>query len=63
MSQTDRLLRRLRRGPLTPLEAWRELGIYRVAARVHDLRAAGKHIERELVTVRGHRVARYRLAA
>lgn len=62
MSQTDRLLRRLRRGPLTPLAAWRELGIYRLASRVLDLRRRGIEIERELVTVCGHRVARYRLA-
>lgn len=59
MSQTDRLLKRLKRGPLTPLQAWRELGIYRAAARVLDLRRAGHDIVSEPVTVRGHRVVWY----
>lgn len=31
MSQCDRLLDRLKRGPITPMEAWSELGIYPLA--------------------------------
>lgn len=34
MSQCARLLDRLERGPITPMEAWNELGVYRLAARV-----------------------------
>lgn len=48
MSQTDELLSMLRdRGEVgvTPLDALAELRIYRLAARVSDLRAAGHVIE------------------
>lgn len=39
MSQTEQLLRYLRRHrTITPLEALRELGIFRLAARIHNLR-------------------------
>jgi hypothetical protein len=52
MNQTERLLRRLESGPISPLEALRELGIYRLAARVKDLRAAGHAVETRMVEVR-----------
>ena len=66
MSQCDRLLARLKRGPITPMEAWSELGIYRLGARVFDLKASGHEIDRELVPVSNRfgeecRVAQYRL--
>ena len=66
MSQCDRLLSRLKRGPITPMEAWSELGIYRLGARVFDLKASGHGIDRELVPVSNRfgeecRVAQYRL--
>jgi hypothetical protein len=66
MSQCDRLLDRLKRGPITPMEAWSELGIYRLGARVFDLKASGHDIDRELVPVSNRfgeecRVAQYRL--
>lgn len=66
MSQCDRLLNRLKRGPITPMEAWSELGIYRLGARVFDLKASGHEIDRELVPVSNRfgeecRVAQYRL--
>ena len=66
MSQCDRLLSRLKRGPITPMEAWSELGIYRLGARVFDLKASGHDIDRELVQVSNRfgeecRVAQYRL--
>lgn len=62
----QRLLARLRRAPINPLQAWRELGIYRLGARVFELRRAGHTINRDTVTVRNRygeacRVARYRL--
>lgn len=68
MSQCDRLLSRLKRGPITPMEAWSELGIYRLGARVFDLKAQGHEIVRELVAVNNRfgeecRVARYKLEA
>lgn len=47
----DRVLGRLEVGPITPLEAWSELGIYRLGARIHDLRKEGWKITKEIVTV------------
>lgn len=66
MSQCERLLNRLQRGPITPMEAWQELGVYRPAARVSDLKEAGHDIAKETVSVANRfgeecRVARYRL--
>lgn len=51
-----------RHGSVTPLEALSELGIYRLAARVSDLKAAGYGVTSELVTFEGQRFAVYRLA-
>lgn len=66
MSQCERLLARLKRGPITPLEAWSELGIYRLGARVFDLKEQGHEITREMVAVSNKfgeecRVAQYTL--
>lgn len=63
-SQNVRILRHLEQAPLTATEAWSELGIMRLAARVHDLRNAGHAIDCETVTVQNRfeedcRVARY----
>lgn len=43
-SQNERVLARLKCGPLTALVAWRELHVLRLAARIHNLRAAGHDI-------------------
>jgi hypothetical protein len=63
VTDTQAVLRLLRaRGAegLTPLEALREVGTFRLGARVFDLRKAGHRIEREWVTTPGgSRVARY----
>ncbi|RJX32314.1 MAG: hypothetical protein C4516_04230 [Oxalobacter sp.] len=65
MSQTNQcelLLARLKRGPITPLEALSELGIYRLGGRVYDLKQLGHTINSEIVAVgNGKRVARYTL--
>ena len=45
MSQCERLLKALQAGPVDPLQAWTELGIYRLAARANDLRDRGYNIE------------------
>lgn len=64
--QTDRLLEYLQEHRrINPLEAWRKLGIYRLGARVFDLRAAGHTIHSERVSVANQygekcRVASYR---
>ena len=66
MTQCQRLLARLERGPITPMDAWSELGIYRLAARVADLKDAGHKIVKQTVSVANRfgescRVARYSL--
>ena len=42
--QTDRVLARLQQGPLTQFEAFEELAVWRLAARVNDLKKAGYNI-------------------
>ncbi len=66
MTQCELLLNRLERGPITPMEAWNELGLYRLAARVADLKDAGHKIVKQTVNVANRfgescRVARYSL--
>lgn len=69
MSQNDRLLRHLRAfGTIQPMTAWSQLGIYRLASRICDLRQAGHNIEKRMVTVSNRwgeevRVAEYKLEA
>lgn len=65
-SQNDRLLSWLRVEPINPLEAWIELGIYRLSARVNDLKSSGHNITKRMVEVQNRfgepcRVAQYSL--
>lgn len=64
-SQNAEVLARLELGPLTPLEALRELSVMRLGARIHELRQDGYPIEREMIRVKTKagwaRVARYSL--
>lgn len=51
-------------GSITPLEAMRDLGVYRLASRISDLRKMGYPIERKMETVLNRRgkkstIARY----
>ena len=51
MTQTDRILRHMRDvGGITAAEAMSEYGIYRLAARIADLKAMGYDIDREMVS-------------
>jgi hypothetical protein len=65
MKHTERLLQWFTlRSTITPLQALRELGIYRLGARVFDLREAGHDIHTELMEVHNahggtSRIARY----
>ncbi|MBQ0124741.1 MAG: helix-turn-helix domain-containing protein [Clostridiales bacterium] len=67
-SQNGQVLRFMEQhGSITALEAMREIGCYRLAARISDLRRAGNNIVSESFTVvkpdgTKTRVARYRLA-
>ena len=62
-SQTHRILGALKQGQrLTPMDALRRFGCFRLGARIHDLRCEGHHIETSMVDVGdGKRVARYSL--
>jgi len=52
VAQTERLRKHLESGSsINPLQAWKELGIYRLSARVFDLRQAGVDVSGEFVEV------------
>ena len=67
MTQRDRVLRYLHDfGSITALEAMRDLGVHRLAARVLELRLDGHDIDSELVAVKNRygettKIARYTL--
>ena len=67
MKQTDRILKYMRDfGSITQLEAIRDLGCMRLAARIDDLKRDGHAIRREMETSKNRygeniRYARYRL--
>lgn len=54
MTHRDKLLDWFtRRDSITPMEALRDLGIYRLGARIFELRRDGHDIHTELMTVTG----------
>ena len=67
MTQDERLLEHLERfNSVNPLEAWTQLGIYRLSACVHRLRNRGYKIKTDLVPVQNQfgetcHVAKYTL--
>ena len=67
MSQNDRLLANLQtNGSINPMEAWSELGIYRLASRALELKQDGHNIITNRVEVNNRfgevcRVASYSL--
>jgi len=66
-TQNDRLLNYLERnGDINPMQAWQELGIYRLGARIFDLKESGVKIDKTTTKVCNRfgeacRVAKYRL--
>lgn len=61
MSQESQIIRHLRSGhSLTPLEALKLFGCFRLGARIYELRRR-YNIKSDMVTIRGKRVARYRM--
>lgn len=62
-SQSDEILRYLREGhTLTPMDALRLFGCFRLGARVYDLKRRGYDIKSKMVdTDNGKRVAQYSL--
>jgi hypothetical protein len=63
MTQKNAIFHHLKSGArLTPIEALKRFGCYRLGARIWDLRQAGHTIHREMVEVKpGTYVARYKL--
>ena len=52
VAQTERLRKHLESGnSINPLQAWKELGIYRLSARVFDLRNSGLEVAGEFTEV------------
>jgi hypothetical protein len=64
MTQVELIAKHLRSGQsITPIEALNRYGIFRLAARVADLRDAGLRITTTRVELRGKRFAQYQLRA
>jgi hypothetical protein len=61
VKQTERILALLQCGPVTPLQALEQVGCFRLAARISDLKAEGHDIITERVTRNGKTYASYRL--
>jgi hypothetical protein len=54
MTQKEAILKALKNGQkITPLEALRDFGCFRLAARIYELQREGYNIESELVQVTG----------
>lgn len=61
-SQKDIILRHLREiGPITPMEALRLYGCFRLGARIWELKHEGHPIEPKLIDIEGKNVAQYHL--
>ena len=61
MNQNDQVLKLLKQGPVTPLDALQKAGVFRLAARVWDLRSKGHSIVTDLITKGDKTYAQYRL--
>ena len=60
-NQSAEILHHLKaKGPITPLEALEEYGVFRLGARIFDLRRQGHPIDRVMIeTPSGKHVAQY----
>jgi hypothetical protein len=59
-TQASKILAHLQRGkPLTPIQAFSRFGVFRLAARIGELRAAGYDINSRTVKRGGKRYAAY----
>jgi hypothetical protein len=62
-SQTNRILNHLKQGKkLTPLQALQKFDCFRLAARINEIRAAGKRIKTDTITRNGKKIAQYSLS-
>ena len=64
MNQCEKILTHMKwYGSITPLEALRDYGCFRLAARVRDLRSDGHPVNTEIVVDGDKRYAVYRLGS
>ena len=62
MNQTHKILSYLEQGnEITPLDALYKFGVFRLGARIWELREAGYNIDTKIVTRNGKHFASYRL--
>ncbi|GAT33259.1 helix-turn-helix domain-containing protein [Terrimicrobium sacchariphilum] len=62
-SQADAILAYLRaKGRITPMEALRKFGSFRLGARIYDLKRRGFMIHTKLIERRGKRFAQYEMS-
>lgn len=62
MTQTQRILNHLQKGrSITPLQALRWFGCFRLAARISDIRKEGFEVETKLVKAKNNHYAKYYL--
>lgn len=67
ISQCDRIVNYINEfGSITQLEALRDLGCFRLASRITDLKRKGYNVHREMITVKNRygepvQIARYRI--
>jgi hypothetical protein len=61
MTQLDRIYGHLTRAPITPMQALSRYGVFRLAARIGELRERGHRISTDMVTRRGKSFAQYAL--
>ena len=52
MTQEQRIMQRLQKGPITQMEAINELGVMRLASRISALKQKGEPIKKRMITVR-----------
>jgi len=52
MTQEQRIMQRLQKGPITQMEALNELGVMRLASRISALKKKGEPIKKRMITVR-----------
>jgi hypothetical protein len=61
MTQNEMVLRHLKRATLDPLTALDRYGVFRLGARVYELKRQGHTIKSRIVSQNGKRFARYLL--
>ena len=62
MTQAQKILQHLQQDPITPMEALEIYGIFRLAARINELRSKGHNITTTNITRNGKTFAEYKLA-